>query len=435
MRTLGALVLLTIPLAATGCAYSTSPPESDLVQPALVVDTQPLDAVARSAAQAESASRALAALPTASEDGATGQAVAGIAQSANPELVQYVGQEPYGPGTSLSALVERANRTTIDTSTSRIAVQGAAWNYVDIPGAVCANGSQTGIGVNAGSNAEELVVYFEGGGACWNLATCGIGTAANFRTGYDADDFDRDDTRNWSLFARSEQRNPFRNMNQVIVPYCTADVHAGTRSTTYSTFPSVVAEHRGGSNVAAMLPYLKASFPRLKRVVLTGTSAGGFGAQLNYGRFASALPGVRIDVLADSAQLIAPGGNLTAEWIQNWGVEIPTDCVGCGAEFPRYVDYLMVRNPTAKFGVLASFYDVVLTPFFNFGLDFWTFRNRTSELLSQRYATHPNGTYLARSSFRHGYLSGVRDMNDRTNRDTFDWVTRFVNGTAPRTRQ
>jgi hypothetical protein len=41
------------------------------------------------------------------------------------------------------------------------------WQFIDFPDAKCRNGSSTGIGVRYGSG-DGLVIYFEGGGACFN---------------------------------------------------------------------------------------------------------------------------------------------------------------------------------------------------------------------------------------------------------------------------
>lgn len=322
-------------------------------------------------------------------------------------------------------------RGAVDPVSGTILAADRAWSFVPLPDTRCANGTASGIGVNPASGAEDMVVYFQGGGACWNLATCGIGTAANLRKGYDEDDFARDDIREWAIFSRAEARNPFRGMTQVVVPYCTGDVHAGTREKTYGAgLAQVTMGHYGARNVDAILRHLKATYPGLRRLVVVGTSAGGFGAQLNFPRFVAAFPAARIDVVADSAQLINPQGGLTAEWVANWGIELPPACAGCGTDFPKYLDYLTATYPAARFGLLASMRDATLTPFFNFGINVQAFRDRTSELLTDRYEPRGNARYLARSGIRHGYLNNVKVVRSRENVATFEWLNAFASGTA-----
>jgi hypothetical protein len=320
-----------------------------------------------------------------------------------------------------------ALRATVDPATQRIAAADRTWSFVDVPESRCANGEPTGFGLSPAAGSDELVIYFEGGGACWNLATCGVGTAANLRRGYTAADFDTDGIRDWALFSRTDSSTPFGDMSQMIVPYCTGDVHAGTRVADYG---GLRIHHAGGRNVEAMLTRVKATFPGLRRIIAVGTSAGGFGAQLNYPRLAAAFPGVRIDVIADSGQLIAPRGGLTTEWAQSWGLVIPSDCTGCLESFPRYVGYLAQRYPGSRFGLFASLRDAVLTPFFGFGVNVQAFRDDTADLLVRYYDPAPNARYYARSGVRHGYLSQVREVRSRENTASFEFLRALVAGTA-----
>src|SRR2546423_10974885 len=46
-----------------------------------------------------------------------------------------------------------------------------AWSWVDFPDSSCDDGSATGIGVNQGSS-NNLLVFMNGGGACWDYLTC-----------------------------------------------------------------------------------------------------------------------------------------------------------------------------------------------------------------------------------------------------------------------
>jgi hypothetical protein len=332
---------------------------------------------------------------------------------------------------ALSAQLLPAATAFVDPSNHRVMAAASTWSFVDVPESRCANGESTGFGINPAPGSDEMMVYLQGGGACWNLATCGIGTATNIRRGYTAQDFNFDGTRSWAIFSRSETKNPFRNMNQVIVPYCTADVHAGTRTTNYGL---VTIAHRGGLNIEAMLTRIKATYPNLRRLIVVGTSAGGFGAQLNYQRFVDALPGARIDVVADSAQLIHPVGSLAGEWARNWGLVVPQDCSSCLDNYPDYVGYLLRKYPAAHFGLFASLRDIVLTPFFNFGINFGAFRGETAELIVNQYDDNDNARYFARSGVRHGYLSDVRGVTSRENKATFSFLNAFVAGTAENRR-
>jgi hypothetical protein len=175
------------------------------------------------------------------------------------------------------------------------------------------------------------------------------------------------------------------------------------------------------------------AFPRPRRLILSGTSAGGFGAQLNYEKFARAFPALDVDLVADGAQLVNPAGGRVTEWVEAWRIDIPEDCEGCDEDFTRYLEYLFRRYPRASFGLLASMRDATLTPFFNYGLDVESYRDATSNVLDL-YDRSNGGAYLVRRGARHGYLERVRDLERRENDASFAWLRRFSAGERPRQR-
>ena len=161
------------------------------------------------------------------------------------------------------------------------------WRWTDIPGAVCANGTPTGFGVNRRPGARGLLIFLQGGGACWDGATC-WGPAASslyIATGYGRIQFATDVLALGSLFLRREDgANPFRDFHLVYVPYCTGDIHAGDRVATHEWFGPRPTHHRGSRNLGLFLPRIAATFPDAERVFLAGDSAGGFGVSLNLHR-------------------------------------------------------------------------------------------------------------------------------------------------------
>src|SRR5262249_45087787 len=150
------------------------------------------------------------------------------------------------------------------------------WTWVPVPGTQCMNGSATGIGVNLGTSGD-LVLYLEGGGACFNTSTCA--TVAH-QNGFGATEFATaagDYTT--GLFDRSDAKNPLKDATFVFVPYCTGDIHAGSNPTGFNSLKQV-----GYLNMGKDLEYLLPKSTNVTRVILSGSSAGGFGAPLNFHR-------------------------------------------------------------------------------------------------------------------------------------------------------
>src|SRR5690606_25802000 len=46
------------------------------------------------------------------------------------------------------------------------------WSWLPVEGSRCARGATAGIGIKRGTSAEDLFIYLQGGGACWNRGTC-----------------------------------------------------------------------------------------------------------------------------------------------------------------------------------------------------------------------------------------------------------------------
>src|SRR5688500_10363210 len=166
------------------------------------------------------------------------------------------------------------------------------WVFVPVDGAKCMNGSPTGIGVNLGTSGD-LVIYMEGGGACFNANTC---RSVAHPTGFGPTEFGANiGIYNVGIFDRNDDKNPLRNATFIFVPYCTGDVHAGNNPSGMDGRAFV-----GYSNVGAYIDYLGPKSADIRRVILTGSSAGGFGALMNFHRTQQAFGETPVYLLDDS---------------------------------------------------------------------------------------------------------------------------------------
>ncbi len=308
-----------------------------------------------------------------------------------------------------------------------IVVPAETWTWVDFPKAVCGNGSSTGIGINPTSASTDVFVYMEGGGACWDAITCHtLQLATNFNSGYGAAKFAASPYRNAFAVDRAQQANPFRDMSFVYIPYCSGDVHAGDSVVTYGDNPQVY--HKGARNVEAYLERLPATFPNATRIFLTGSSAGGFGAQLNFERFAAAFPNAEIHVLADSAQMVNPSGSLLATWQASWNLLLPEDCIDCYTDFTLFPEYLATTYTDRRFGLTAYTRDGTLTGFFGYTTNAAAYEQATLGLLADRYDPHPNAHYFLLEGNQHTMLGSLGTVAAPGGKTLNDWVTEWVNG-------
>lgn len=243
-----------------------------------------------------------------------------------------------------------------------------AWTTIPFEEARCGDDSPVSLLVNRGARDDLLVVYLEGGGACWDQYTClQQETAAFVKTGIPDSSYEQ-----WKvslggrgLFDRGDPDNPFAEASFVYVPYCTGDLHAGSVRASYGV------HHVGYENVGHFLHRVVPSFPDVQTVVLAGASAGGFGAMLNYARVREAFLGVPVRVLVDSAPPLSTSyvsPQLQERWRTAWNLDavVPEGCASC-EDLQGTLVHLLEQDATLRVGILSSLEDETLRTYLGFG--------------------------------------------------------------------
>jgi hypothetical protein len=249
-----------------------------------------------------------------------------------------------------------------DSGPMPIVAPADTWTWIPIDGAVCGNGSPTGIGINPHAGATHLLFYMQGGGACYDGPTCfGTSPTASYMNGYGANDFKSELTVLALPFARSNMGNPFKDADYVFVPYCTGDLHAGATIANYMlNGKPIQAYHHGGHNVDLALARLAATFTTLDRVWVLGASAGGFATVLNQDFAARAFGGIRVDVIDDSGPPIDFG---FSDLPTPWGVRLPAGCTGCDSTHKVFL-FDRATYPMSRYALLTYQTDTTLPNFY-----------------------------------------------------------------------
>jgi hypothetical protein len=247
------------------------------------------------------------------------------------------------------------------------------WTWVEVPDAYCRDGTTTGIGVRRGAT-DKLVLFFEGGGACFNGLTC----SANPEHFAFAEFYQWSWTYGWGgIFDDDHPDNPVRDWTVVYIPYCTGDVHAGERTDVDILEGPEDQRFTGYANVDAYLRRIVPSFGGSTDVLVTGVSAGGFGAGFNYHRLARVFPG-KVTLLDDSGpvmrdEYLAPC--LQQQWRDLWNLDatLPPGCDDCfgqdGGGLHHIIEYLAARHPAQRMGYVSSVRDSTISIFYSFGLE------------------------------------------------------------------
>lgn len=225
--------------------------------------------------------------------------------------------------------------------------------------------------------SDNIVVFFQGGGACWDDVTCSLpiinGVEETAGGLFKSDIQDGDDPSSLGgIFDLDNPDNPVRDWSFVYVPYCTGDVHGGSATAEYTnpqSGESYQVEHRGSDNTRVVLEWASQNFDDPTQVMVAGSSAGAYGAVINYPVVADTWPSATATLMADAGQ-----GVMTPEFDtarnENWDVQVSSDVYG---EDPQqvpteewvwrlaeaYPDETILQYTTALDGVQALFYDVM----------------------------------------------------------------------------
>jgi hypothetical protein len=192
------------------------------------------------------------------------------------------------------------------------------WEMVELPassGASCGDGSPYRFFVNRSPLTSKTVVMFEGGGACWEKGTC-ENKAGTLLAAVNPQGISTNYMSDWNRQAHLGLVTPFtaridplasvqtQSWNIVYLTYCTGDVHAGNKVTTYTDATgSLTWYHRGATNAKAVTAWMAANLPKPEVLLLTGFSAGGTGSTANFAQMRTGTKATHAALLSDSGPL------------------------------------------------------------------------------------------------------------------------------------
>lgn len=237
---------------------------------------------------------------------------------------------------------------------------------------VCSRGTPYSFFVKRGT-VNKLVMYYQGGGACWDYFTCE--ELQTFDSSVQPGDDPNGDTTGFA--DASNPANPFRDWNVVFVSYCSGDVHLGDAQATYTDTDSpatTTIEHRGFVNAKVAEKWAREHFVNPEQVFVTGSSAGAYGALLHGAWLHRAYPASDFAVLGD-----AGNGVITEDFRANnfpsWNVDanLPPDIGVAELTVPEATAAAALTFPNSRWAHYTSafdgdlfgqtgFYNVMLNP-------------------------------------------------------------------------
>jgi hypothetical protein len=182
---------------------------------------------------------------------------------------------------------------------------GPGWNTIETDG-VCSAGTPFQFYSKSSERSDNMLIYFNGGGACWFGQACDLSIEPNIH--FPFADMDSNNPRlAEGVFNFDNSENPFSDFDVIFIPYCTGDVHIGSGEKTYSykddagNDVSYTAHHNGFENTMTSLNWIYENFSAVNKVVVAGSSAGAIGASFYSGFIAEHYSSVPVVLLADAA--------------------------------------------------------------------------------------------------------------------------------------
>ncbi len=348
------------------------------------------------------------------------------------------------------------------------------WGWQSVAGAKCRDGSDTGIGINLNPASTKVMIFLEGGGACFNSTTCGGNPSkyaeAEFTkalAGAGAAGFNGsfDDKKTNGIMSRADDKNPVKDWNMIYIPYCTGDIHGGVNPA--GTVPGVPGTQQfvGRKNLDVDLAAIKALLPGTTEVLLTGMSGGGFGTVMTYDQVATFWGAIPVTMIDDSgppmaAPYLAPC--LQSQLVTLWGLDkgvladCGADCVADGGLDTGHfgievMKHLGKKYPDRRFGLIEATGDVTITSFFGFGNNGacgggfnpvleTDFTDGLLDIRAQMAFDKNFGSFYFGGADHQAHTSYEGQLDERTSTDAldggtgpttlYDWTAKMISGTV-----
>lgn len=237
---------------------------------------------------------------------------------------------------------------------------------VEVPEAICADGSPSYIQLFIQKNSPSLVIYLEPGGACWNEKTCTAGYVLKLSRKAPKSNLHLGER---GILDLDNPQAPLFGFSQATIPYCTGDVYLGDNVINYGTLTEKkVIRHQGYSNVLHSLKTIQSVFPHPEKVLLLGRSAGGLGVLGHIKSLNTFFPDSAKFALSDAGTpLMPPYVNRESynEVIDHWNALGALKKAGIQGiqHFGDLMKYNTLHFPHVRFGLIQSYEDRVMQYF------------------------------------------------------------------------
>jgi hypothetical protein len=209
----------------------------------------------------------------------------------------------------------------------------------------------------------------------------------------------------------------------------------------------------GYQNIGHDLDFIIPKSNDVSRVILAGSSAGGFGALINYDRTQKAFGDTPVLLLDDSGppledSVLTPC--LQKLFRDSWNLDaaLPADCAACkqadGGGLVNALPYLADHYPDRRLGLVTSTRDGTIRSFYGYGYPDCTsggalmpedvYAGGIADLRDHTLADHPNFRVYSKDSAEHVWLlyspATIAPSSDGTGEHLSDWLDDMLDPSA-----
>jgi hypothetical protein len=288
----------------------------------------------------------------------------------------------------------------------------------------CADGTPFRVSLLQGTS-DNVMIFFEGGGATWPgpdgeeqgfSYALALGQDVSFRS------------------RRAE--NPLKDWSVVYVPYCDFSIHSGNGT---ATVGGTDRHFEGLRNTAAAAAFLKSNFPNAKKVLVAGSSAGGFGTYMAWPMVKRLYVDTPVHILNDSGCGFWNPDDIAA-WQRiktAWNLVIPEVCERCEETVFTYIyETYMAADPQLRIGMFSSYRDQLISTKF-LGMTGAAYEKKLKEVTGNIRAEWPGqyGRFLIKGNSHTSYevppLLPGGPLYEVEGTSMFEWIDALVNSDAP----
>lgn len=220
-------------------------------------------------------------------------------------------------------------------------------------GPICLRGGAFTMATRPSDSSGNLLVYLQGGGACWS-DLCQANEEAE------------PGVPEAGVLNRDLEANPFADWDVGYVPYCDGALFTGDTEIDDDDDGVIDRYHRGRLNLSAALDVIQGDFPEPERVVLVGASAGSYGTIFGATLLRAVYPNADIDVVADAGLGFGKPDNrefidgVLGEWeILDLLDGTCNDCTSNG-HLTEFITWVLDNDEHMRFAAITALRDVVI---------------------------------------------------------------------------